>query len=73
MALARAAALVVSGDTGPLHIATAAGTPTVGIFGPTDPARNGPWSADDVTVSAYERAGVTTIGDVTSSAGAWRT
>jgi heptosyltransferase I len=57
VALARAARLVVSGDTGPLHIATAAGTPTVSIFGPTDPARNGPWSADDVTVSTYERCG----------------
>ena len=42
--LSRAAALVISGDTGPLHIATAVGTPAVGIFGPTDPARNGPWS-----------------------------
>jgi ADP-heptose:LPS heptosyltransferase len=26
----------------------------VAIFGPTDPARNGPWSADDVSVSRYE-------------------
>jgi lipopolysaccharide heptosyltransferase I len=55
VALARAAALMVSGDTGPLHIATALGTPVVGIFGPTDPARNGPWAADDVVVSTYER------------------
>ena len=43
VALARAAALVVSGDTGPLHIATAVGTPTVSLFGPTDPERNGPY------------------------------
>jgi heptosyltransferase-1 len=55
--LVRAATVVVSGDTGPLHIATAVGTPTVGLFGPTDPARNGPWSADDVIVSAYDRCG----------------
>lgn len=53
LALCRAAALMVSGDTGPLHIAAAAGTPAVGIFGPTDPARNGPWSAADVSVSRY--------------------
>ena len=51
--LARAAALMVSGDTGPLHIAAAAGTPGVAIFGPTDPARNGPWSAEEVTISRF--------------------
>jgi len=51
VALARGAALMVSGDTGPTHIAAAVGTPIVGIFGPTRPARNGPWAADDVTVS----------------------
>src|SRR5207244_12650938 len=50
VALARSAALMVSGDTGPTHIAAAVGTPIVGIFGPTRPARNGPWAADDVTV-----------------------
>ena len=34
-------------DTGPLHLASALGAPCVGLFGPTDPARNGPfWSAD---------------------------
>lgn len=57
LALSRAAALVISGDTGPLHIAAATGTPTVGIFGPTDPLRNGPWDADDVAVSRYEQCG----------------
>jgi heptosyltransferase-1 len=57
VALARAAALVVSGDTGPLHIAIAAGTPTVSIFGPTDPARNGPFSSEDLVVSRYEACG----------------
>jgi heptosyltransferase-1 len=51
VALLRGAALMVSGDTGPAHIAAAVGTPLVGIYGPTRPSRNGPWSADDVTVS----------------------
>jgi heptosyltransferase-1 len=51
VALARGAALIVSGDTGPMHIASAVGTPVVGIFGPTRPARNGPWSPNDLTVS----------------------
>ena len=44
MALVREAALLVAGDTGPLHLAAACGTPVVAIFGPTDPARNGPFS-----------------------------
>ena len=43
IALARRAAVVVAGDTGPLHLAAALGRPVVGIYGPTDPARNGPY------------------------------
>ena len=54
VALSRTARLMVSGDTGPTHIAAAAGTPIVAIFGPTDPARNGPWDPRDVVVSRYE-------------------
>jgi len=51
VALATRAALVVSGDTGPLHLAAAAGAPLVGIYGPTWPERNGPWSAADEVIS----------------------
>jgi lipopolysaccharide heptosyltransferase I len=51
VALARHAALLVSGDTGPTHIAAAVGTPIVGIYGPTRPARNGPMSPLDIVVS----------------------
>ncbi|MBI1874328.1 MAG: glycosyltransferase family 9 protein [Acidobacteria bacterium] len=54
VALAREARLIVSGDTGPLHIATAVRTPSVGIFGPTSPARNGSWSAEDRSLSRFE-------------------
>lgn len=50
-AIARGARLMVSGDTGPLHIAAAVGTPVVALFGPTSAERNGPWSADDVSIS----------------------
>jgi heptosyltransferase-1 len=39
----RRAAAVVGVDSGPLHIAAALGKPGVAIFGPTDPARNGPY------------------------------
>jgi heptosyltransferase-1 len=52
--LSRAADLMVSGDTGPLHIASAVGTAAVAIYGPTDPHRNGPWASDDVMVSRFE-------------------
>lgn len=55
--LSRASALMISGDTGPLHMAAAAATPIVAIFGPTDPRRNGPFSPDDVVVSRYEACG----------------
>jgi lipopolysaccharide heptosyltransferase I len=51
VALTRGATLMVSGDTGPAHIAAAVGTPLVGIYGPTRPARNGPLSPRDITVS----------------------
>jgi lipopolysaccharide heptosyltransferase I len=54
VALARAAALFVAGDTGPLQLAAAVGTPVVGVFGPTNPARNGPWADDDVCVSRFD-------------------
>jgi ADP-heptose:LPS heptosyltransferase len=54
VSLAKAAALMISGDTGPLHVAAAVGTPVVAIFGPTDPQRNGPWNENDVTASRYE-------------------
>ena len=50
MAVLRRAAFVVSADTGPLHLACAIGAPVIGLYGPTDPARNGPFSARDVVV-----------------------
>lgn len=54
IALARRATLFVGGDTGPLHLAAAAGTPIVALYGPTDPARNGPFSPEDITLSTHE-------------------
>jgi heptosyltransferase-1 len=43
IALVRRACVVIAGDTGPLHLAAALERPVVGLFGPTDPARNGPY------------------------------
>lgn len=40
----RRASLFIGGDTGPLHLAAALQRPVVGIYGPTDPARNGPYA-----------------------------
>jgi lipopolysaccharide heptosyltransferase I len=52
--LARAAAIFIAGDTGPMHLAAAVGTPVVGVFGPTNPLRNGPWNAADAWVSRFD-------------------
>jgi len=57
VALAARASLLVSGDTGPLHLAAAVGTPIVGVFGPTWPERNGPWSGDDEVISRAPSCG----------------
>ena len=53
--LARGAQLMISGDTGPLHIAGAVGTPIVALFGPTYAERNGPWGLFDITISRTEQ------------------
>jgi heptosyltransferase-1 len=42
IALTRRARLFIGGDTGPMHLAAALKIPVVAIFGPTNPARNGP-------------------------------
>jgi heptosyltransferase I len=72
IALTRRISLAIAGDTGPLHLACALGKPVVGIFGPTDPARNGPFgvpfrvlrhpeSKRDHTRHAEPEAGLLTI------------
>jgi heptosyltransferase-1 len=43
IALTRRISVAIAGDTGPLHLACALGRPVVGIYGPTDPSRNGPF------------------------------
>jgi heptosyltransferase-1 len=47
------ARLVIGADTGPLHLAAALGTPVIGLYGPTDPGRNGPYGQLDRVVSTY--------------------
>ena len=56
MALLGDAALVVGGDTGPVHLAAAYQVPVVAIFGPTDPLRNGPFGARCRVVRSQQAA-----------------
>lgn len=59
IALARGAKLLIGGDTGPLHLAAAVGTPLVAIFDSTDPRntpeRNGPFDPADIILCGVER------------------
>ncbi len=50
IALTRRARVFVGGDTGPMHLAAALGIPVVGIFGPTNPARNGPFATRSIVL-----------------------
>ena len=51
-AVLRRLALLVTPDTGPMHLAAAVGTPVVGIFGPSDPVRYAPLSPRAAVVHA---------------------
>src|SRR5262249_17258324 len=50
IALTRGATLFIGGDTGPMHLASAMQVPVVGIFGPTDPQRNGPLNSPNIVL-----------------------
>lgn len=56
-ALARQASLMVSCDTGPMHLAAAVGCPVVALFGPANPARTGPYGQGHVVLQSPERNG----------------
>jgi heptosyltransferase-1 len=50
VALTRSSRLFIGGDTGPMHLAAALGIPVVAIFGPTNPARNGPFGTRSIVL-----------------------
>ena len=50
IALTRRAHLFIGGDTGPMHLAALLDVPVVAIFGPTNPARNGPFGTRSVVL-----------------------
>ncbi len=59
------AQVVVGGDTGPLHLADALGTNVVGLYGPTDPRRNGPYGQLQHTIRAAKTMDAIAVEDVT--------
>jgi heptosyltransferase-1 len=56
IALTRRAGLFIGGDTGPMHLAAALGVPVVGLFGPTNPERNGPWGTSSIVLRSQQSA-----------------
>ncbi|HKS77182.1 MAG TPA: glycosyltransferase family 9 protein [Terriglobales bacterium] len=50
IALTRRASLFIGGDTGPMHLAAGLNVPVVALFGPTDPARNGPFGTLNIVL-----------------------
>lgn len=50
IALTRRARIFIGGDTGPLHLAAALGIPVVALYGPTDPARTGPFGTKSIAL-----------------------
>src|SRR5262249_57551662 len=55
LAVLRRASVIVAADTGPLHLAAALGTPCVGLYGPTDAARNGPYGRGHRALQSPDR------------------
>ncbi len=51
ISLIRKAAFMVTNDSGPMHIAAACGVPVVALFGPTNPARTGPYGSGHIIIT----------------------
>ena len=69
IALMRRTDLFIGGDSGPMHLAAALAVPTVALFGPTSPERNGPWGPgptrvlrDPLSATTYKRTAETDPG-----------
>lgn len=69
VATLRRAQLVIGNDTGPLHVAAAAGVPSLGLFGPTNGERNGPYGSHGAFVqSATGRMADISVDEVVKAA-----
>jgi heptosyltransferase I len=56
LALLARATVLLSPDSGPVHMATAVGTPVIGLYAATNPARSGPYLSGRWCIDAYARA-----------------
>ena len=56
LALLGRATVLLSPDSGPVHMATMVATPVVGLYAPTNPARSGPYLSQQWCINAYARA-----------------
>jgi len=56
-ALLKHCEVVISGDTGPAHLAVAVGTPVIGLYGPTYAARSGPYGYSNLVIDQSDRCG----------------
>ena len=56
VALLKQATLVLSPDSGPAHLASAVGTPVIGLYAATPSARSGPYNSLDLCVDKYTEA-----------------
>lgn len=56
LALIAAADVLICPDSGPAHMATAVGTPVIGLYASSNPARSGPYLSRDLTIDAYPQA-----------------
>jgi 3-deoxy-D-manno-octulosonic-acid transferase/heptosyltransferase-1 len=50
--LYKKAQMVITTDSGPMHLASAVGAPVIALFGPTDPARTGPHGKEHTIITA---------------------
>ncbi len=57
LAIIAGADLVIANDSAPLHVAVGFARPCIGLYGPTDPARVGPWGAQDGVLRATSAGG----------------
>jgi len=56
LALIEASDLLICPDSGPAHMATAVGTPVIGLYATSNPARSGPYLSQHLTVDVYNEA-----------------
>lgn len=60
------ATLLLSPDSGPAHMATAVGTPVIGLYAATNPKRSGPYLSRQLCVDKYDEAARTLLGKPSS-------